>query len=145
MSESHARHAAPDADVGATLPHPGDTRQSGLANPKATLTVRFWTVPIVISVVVLAALAVFYHQVFLGARSLLYFDGQADAGLSQALTMTAIGLVVGLLLGGIVTWIYDRRGYHRIPPGLEASTAATTLSESAATAELTTEATSAPE
>ncbi|MFZ0903735.1 MAG: DUF3533 domain-containing protein [Mycobacterium sp.] len=65
------------------------------------------------------------HQVFLGARSLLYFDGQADAGLSQALTMTAIGLVIGLLLGGIVTWIYDRRGYHRIPPGLQASTEAT--------------------
>ena len=85
------------------------------------------------------------HQVFLGARSLLYFDGQADAGLSQALTMTAVGLVIGLLLGGIVTWIYDRRGYHRIPPGLEASTEATSPSDSAATAELTTEATSAPE
>ncbi|HWF70409.1 MAG TPA: DUF3533 domain-containing protein [Mycobacterium sp.] len=69
------------------------------------------------------------HQVFLGARSLLYFDGQADAGLSQALTMTTVGLVIGLLLGGIVTWIYDRRGYHRIPPGLEASTAATSPPE----------------
>jgi uncharacterized phage infection (PIP) family protein YhgE len=56
------------------------------------------------------------HQVFLGARALLYLDGQADAGLSQALTRTAIGLVIGLLLGGIVTRIYDRRGYHRIPP-----------------------------
>ncbi|UQX10880.1 YhgE/Pip domain-containing protein [Candidatus Mycobacterium methanotrophicum] len=61
------------------------------------------------------------HQVFLGARSLLYFDGQADAGLSQALTMTAIGLVIGVLLGAVVTWIYDRRGYHRTPPWLEAS------------------------
>ncbi len=60
------------------------------------------------------------HQVFLGARALLYLDGQADAGLSQALVMTAIGLVIGLLLGGIVTHVYDRRGYHRIPPGLEA-------------------------
>jgi uncharacterized phage infection (PIP) family protein YhgE len=55
------------------------------------------------------------HQVFLGTRSLLYLDGRADAGLSQALTLTAIGLVIGLLLGGIVTRIYDRRGYHRIP------------------------------
>jgi YhgE/Pip-like protein len=69
------------------------------------------------------------HQVFLGARSLLYFDGQADAGLSQALTMTAVGLVIGLLLGGIVTWIYDRRGYHRTPPGLKASTEATAPAE----------------
>jgi uncharacterized phage infection (PIP) family protein YhgE len=62
------------------------------------------------------------HQVFLGARSLLYFGGQADAGLSQALVMTTVGLVIGLLLGGIVTWIYDRRGYHRLPSGLQAST-----------------------
>jgi uncharacterized phage infection (PIP) family protein YhgE len=62
------------------------------------------------------------HQVFLGARSLLYFSGQADAGLSQALVMTTVGLGIGLLLGGIFTWIYDRRGYHRVPPGLETTT-----------------------
>lgn len=62
------------------------------------------------------------HQVFLGARALLYLDGQADAGLSHALTMTAIGLLIGLLLGAIVI-IYDRRGYHRIPPGLKATVA----------------------
>ncbi|BBU24919.1 YhgE/Pip domain-containing protein [Mycobacterium xenopi] len=55
------------------------------------------------------------HQVFLGTRALLYLDGRADAGLSQAVTLTALGLVIGLLLGGIVTRIYDRRGYHRIP------------------------------
>ena len=54
------------------------------------------------------------HQVFLGARALLYFDGRADAGLSHALTMTAIGLVIGLLIGGIVTRVYDRRGLRRI-------------------------------
>jgi YhgE/Pip-like protein len=74
------------------------------------------------------------HQVFLGTRALLYLNGQADAGLSQALTMTAIGLAIGLLLGGIVTVIYDRRGYHRIPPGFEA----TSWPESAAGTELTT-------
>jgi hypothetical protein len=60
------------------------------------------------------------HQAFLGTRALLYLDGQADAGLSQAITMTAIGLAIGLLLGGIVTLIYDRRGYHRIPPSSSA-------------------------
>jgi YhgE/Pip-like protein len=54
------------------------------------------------------------HQVFLGARALLYLDGHADAGLSRALTMTAIGLVVGLVLGAVVTMIYDRKGFHRI-------------------------------
>lgn len=63
------------------------------------------------------------HQVFLGARALLYFDGYADAGLSQAVTMTAIGLIIGLLLGAIVTRIYDRRGYQRIPDTLETANA----------------------
>src|ERR1700739_4655267 len=55
------------------------------------------------------------HQVFLGVRSLLYLNGRADAGLSQALWMTGIGLVIGLLLGAIITHVYDRSGFHRIP------------------------------
>jgi YhgE/Pip-like protein len=55
------------------------------------------------------------HQVFLGVRSLLYLNGRGNTGLSQALLMTSIGLVIGLLLGGIVTRIYDRSGFHRIP------------------------------
>jgi uncharacterized phage infection (PIP) family protein YhgE len=63
------------------------------------------------------------HQVFLGARALLYLDGRADAGLTQSLELTAVGLVIGLLLGGIVTRVYDRRGYHRLPAGLAAATA----------------------
>ena len=50
MSESRARHAAPDADEATTVPHPDDVRQSDLPTPKATRTVRFWTVPIVITV-----------------------------------------------------------------------------------------------
>ncbi|MGF2945560.1 DUF3533 domain-containing protein [Mycobacterium sp. Lab-001] len=54
------------------------------------------------------------HQVFLGARSLLYLNGDLDAGLSQALWMTSIGLVIGVLLGGVVTYFYDRKGFHRI-------------------------------
>ncbi len=54
------------------------------------------------------------HQVFLGVRSLLYLGGRADAGLAQALWMTSVGLVTGLLLGGIVTRQYDRKGFHRI-------------------------------
>ena len=55
------------------------------------------------------------HQVFLGVRSLLYLNGRADAGLSQALWMTALGLVIGLLVGGIITHMYDRSGFHRLP------------------------------
>lgn len=66
-------------------------------------------------------LAVFepMHQVFMGVRSLLYLDGRADTGLFQALTMTSIGLVIGLLLGGIITHLYDRKGFHRIPGAVE--------------------------
>lgn len=64
------------------------------------------------------------HQVFLGARSLLYLNGIGDAGLSQALLMTSIGLVIGLLLGGIVTHLYDRKGFHRIPGAVELAIAA---------------------
>jgi YhgE/Pip-like protein len=64
------------------------------------------------------------HQVFLGVRSLLYLNGRADAGLSQALSMTAVGLVVGLLLGGIITHLYDRKGFHRIPGAVELAIAA---------------------
>jgi len=54
------------------------------------------------------------HQVFLGTRALLYFDGRADAGLTRALAMTGIGLAIGLVLGAVTTWLYDREGYHRI-------------------------------
>ncbi|KUH84853.1 hypothetical protein AU187_18415 [Mycobacterium sp. IS-1556] len=53
------------------------------------------------------------HQVFLGARALLYFDGRADAGLTHALVMSTIGLVIGLVVGAVVTRFYDRRGLHR--------------------------------
>lgn len=60
------------------------------------------------------------HQVFLGVRALLYFDGRADAGLGHALQMTGAGLFIGLLLGGIVTHLYDRKGYHRLPGAVEA-------------------------
>lgn len=67
------------------------------------------------------------HQVFLGTRALLYLDGRIDAGLAHALTLTGIGLAIGLLLGGIVTRSYDRRGYHRIPAATAAvSTTGTT-------------------
>jgi YhgE/Pip-like protein len=64
------------------------------------------------------------HQVFLGTRALLYLGGATDAGLSQALWMTSLGLVIGLLLGGIVTHVYDRKGFHRIHGAAELAIAA---------------------
>lgn len=54
------------------------------------------------------------RQAFLGSRALLYFDGRASAGLSRSLTVGVIGLAIGVLIGVSVTWLYDRRGFHRI-------------------------------
>jgi uncharacterized phage infection (PIP) family protein YhgE len=63
------------------------------------------------------------HQVFLGTRSLLYLDGQADAGLSESLTLSGIGLLIGLLLGGILIRFWDGRGYRVVPAGSPAPAA----------------------
>ncbi|BCI89299.1 hypothetical protein NIIDMKKI_45050 [Mycobacterium kansasii] len=54
------------------------------------------------------------RQVFIGTRALLYFDGRLDAGLGRSLTLTVIGLVIGVVFGAVLTWIYDRKGIHRI-------------------------------
>ncbi len=54
------------------------------------------------------------RQAFLGSRAMLYFDGRADAGLSRSLMVGVIGLGIGLLFGALVTWLYDRKGVHRI-------------------------------
>ncbi|MEV6136666.1 DUF3533 domain-containing protein [Nocardia sp. NPDC051990] len=55
------------------------------------------------------------HQVYLGIRAILYFNADGSAGLSRAIWMTLVGLVIGLLLGGVVTRYYDWKGLHRAP------------------------------
>jgi uncharacterized phage infection (PIP) family protein YhgE len=74
------------------------------------------TVPLQATPALFEGLAKFepMHQVFLGARALLYLGGRADAGLSQSVKLIAGGLVIGVLLGVVVTRLYDRRGYHRV-------------------------------
>jgi YhgE/Pip-like protein len=72
------------------------------------------------------------HQTFLGARALLYLDGRADTGLSHSLVLTAIGLLIGLLFGVIVTRIYDRRNGPRPPAQAPAPAAPAAVSEPAA-------------
>ncbi|RAV10664.1 hypothetical protein DQP55_15320 [Mycolicibacterium sp. GF69] len=73
------------------------------------------TIPLQAAPPVFGWLATFepMHQVFLGARALLYFDGRVDAGLTHALISTTVGLLIGLTIGAAVTRFYDRRGLNR--------------------------------
>ncbi|MEU1782895.1 YhgE/Pip family protein [Streptomyces abikoensis] len=55
------------------------------------------------------------RQITGGMRSILYYDAQADAGLTRAWVSMGIALVVALLFGFGVTRLYDRKGLHRVP------------------------------
>ncbi|UUU31141.1 SNG1 family protein [Streptomyces sp. CA-210063] len=55
------------------------------------------------------------RQITGGIRSILYYDAQADAGLTRGWVMMAVGLAAAALFGlGVLGW-YDRKGLHRIP------------------------------
>ena len=54
------------------------------------------------------------HQIYVGVRAILFFDANPDAGLGQAAWMTVFGLLFGLVVGGVVTMLYDRRGLRRV-------------------------------
>ena len=59
------------------------------------------------------------RQITGGIRSILYYDAQADAGLTRGWVMMAAGLVAAALFGfGVLGW-YDRKGLHRIPAETE--------------------------
>lgn len=53
------------------------------------------------------------RQLYLGTRSVLYFDADWDAGLGTAVGATALALAAGLVIGSLVTVLYDRRGLTR--------------------------------
>ncbi|MET9458389.1 SNG1 family protein [Streptomyces canus] len=59
------------------------------------------------------------RQITGGIRSILYYDAQADAGLTRGWVMMAVGLAAAALFGFGVTGWYDRKGLHRIPVGTE--------------------------
>ncbi|MFI5868052.1 YhgE/Pip domain-containing protein [Streptomyces sp. NPDC051546] len=63
-------------------------------------------------------LAVFepMRQLSGGVRAILYFDARADAGLTRAWLMIALGAVLALLFGFAATTYYDRKGLRRRPP-----------------------------
>ncbi|MGW0252420.1 YhgE/Pip domain-containing protein [Nocardia goodfellowii] len=81
-----------------------------LGLPSSAATVPLEAVPSYI-----AALARFepMHQIYLAVRAILFFDGRAEAGLSQGIWMTLLGLGVGIALGAAATFGYDHRGLHR--------------------------------
>lgn len=56
------------------------------------------------------------RQVLGGVRAILYFNAQADAGLTRGVVLTAAGLVFWLVVGAAVTRWYDRRGMDRLQP-----------------------------
>ena len=58
------------------------------------------------------------RQVLGGVRAILYFNAQADAGLTRGLVLTAVGLVFWLIVGAAVTRWYDRRGMDRLQPDM---------------------------
>jgi len=58
------------------------------------------------------------REILNGVRSIMYFNAQADAGLTSGVLAAGLGLLFWLVLGaGVVRW-YDRRGYERLSPEL---------------------------
>ncbi|MFJ9363117.1 YhgE/Pip domain-containing protein [Nocardia sp. NPDC101769] len=55
------------------------------------------------------------HQVFLGTRSILYFYGNGQAGLTRGVWMAVLGLTIGVVGGLFITRFYDRKGLERRP------------------------------
>lgn len=54
------------------------------------------------------------HQVYLGIRAIVYFDARGTAGLSHAIVMTIVGLVIGVVVGLGTAYYYERRGLPRL-------------------------------
>jgi hypothetical protein len=58
------------------------------------------------------------RQIFVGVRSILYFNARGDAGLTRSWIATGIGLAIWVVLGSLVTLWYDRKRLYRMPPSL---------------------------
>jgi uncharacterized phage infection (PIP) family protein YhgE len=58
------------------------------------------------------------RQVLDGTRSIMYFNGQADAGLTRGTLAAGLGLLFWLAVGtAIVKW-YDRKRFYRLNPDI---------------------------
>ncbi|WP_336086469.1 YhgE/Pip domain-containing protein [Nocardia sp. SSK8] len=73
------------------------------------------TVPIQATPTYIAWLAEFepMHQVYLGMRSILYFESDYAAGLGRGIWMSLLGLLIALVGGVAITKYYDYKGLHR--------------------------------
>jgi hypothetical protein len=58
------------------------------------------------------------RQILAADRAILYFDAQADAGLTRGVAAAAIGLLCWLVVGALIVRWYDRRAMHRLTPEL---------------------------
>jgi YhgE/Pip-like protein len=58
------------------------------------------------------------REILAGTRSILYFNAQADTGLTGGVVAAALGLVFWLVVGTAVVRWYDRRGFERLSPEL---------------------------
>lgn len=65
------------------------------------------------------------HQVYLGVRSILYYEGRAAAGLTRAVVMCTGGVVFAIAVGLLTTIAYERlRARAATTPPVPASSAA---------------------
>ncbi|MFI5717196.1 DUF3533 domain-containing protein [Nocardia sp. NPDC051750] len=73
------------------------------------------TIPLEATPQYMAWLAAFepMHQIYLGVRSILYFDAHGNPGLARGVWMSLLGLAIGLVLGAVATFVYDRKGLER--------------------------------
>jgi YhgE/Pip-like protein len=55
------------------------------------------------------------HQVYLGTRSILYYDATWSSGLTRAVIAAGLSIVLGVLVGFASAVLYDRRGLPRGP------------------------------
>jgi YhgE/Pip-like protein len=58
------------------------------------------------------------RQVLDGTRSIMYFNAQADAGLTRGTVAAGLGLLLWLALGAVIVRWYDRKGLYRLDPDI---------------------------
>ncbi|MBS1863140.1 MAG: DUF3533 domain-containing protein [Actinobacteria bacterium] len=58
------------------------------------------------------------RQILAGVRSILYLEARGDAGLTEGLSATAVGLLFWLAFGAFFVRRYDRSGRDRMDPDL---------------------------